>query len=121
MPDPEQIVFKHCREGFLAEESGYWTNEYSGRLILQALKTYRLDRDHWREMYWEQNTASIEYADKVMLRIDQLEKDFVAREAAWRKELRKSKLPGFGVFAGPAYCTSGEFQLAVGFGLVWKW
>ncbi|GEM_PF-6849739 len=104
----------------MAPENGYWTNEYSGRLIFQALRTYRLDRDHWRDMYWEQNAASIEYPDTVMLRLEQIEKGTEAREAAWKKELWRSTLPGFGFFAGPSYTSAGDFQLAVGFGIVWK-
>lgn len=107
-------------KGQIAAENGYWANEYSGRLIFQALRTYRLDRDHWRDMYWEQNAASVEYADKVMLRLEQIQKDIEAREAAWKKELRKARMPGLGIFAGPSYTSAGDFQLAVGFGLVWK-
>lgn len=107
-------------KGQIAAESGYWANEYSGRLIFQALRTYRLDRDHWRDMYWEQNAASVEYADKVMLRLEQIEKDIEAREAAWKKELRKATMPGIGVFAGPAYTSAGGFQFAAGIGIVWK-
>ena len=107
-------------KGQIAAKNGYWANEYSGRLIFQALRSYRLDRDHWRDMYWEQNAASVEYADKVMLRLEQIENDIRTREDAWKKELRKSRLPGIGVFAGPAYTSAGDFQFAAGIGIVWK-
>ena len=71
-------------------------------------------------MYWEQKAASEEYTDKVMQRLDQIEKDIAAREDAWKKELQKAKLPGLGVFAGPSYTSAGDFQFAVGIGFVWK-
>lgn len=62
----------------------------------------------------------MEYADKVMLRLEQIEKDIEAREAAWKKELRKAKLPGLGVFVGPSYTSEGNLQLGFGIGFVWK-
>ena len=106
---------------FELQNGGYWTNEYSGRLILQGLKTYRLDRDHWQKMYYEKVEASDIYADKVMERLNKIEEDFNAREKAWKKELRKSRLPGFGVFAGAGYGTGGNsLQAVFGAGIVWK-
>lgn len=72
-------------------------------------------------MYWEQNAASSEYADKVLQRIDEMEKELSVREAAWKKDLRRSKSPGFGVFAGPAYTSEGSFGVVAGVGIVWKW
>lgn len=72
-------------------------------------------------MYYEKVRDSEIYADKVMERLNNIEADFNAREKAWKKELRKSRLPGFGIFAGAGYGTGGNnIQAVFGAGLVWK-
>jgi len=112
----EEIVFSYVPEGWQTPEPGYWTNESSGRLILEGLRTWRMDRDHWKSAYIAQNEASVEYAESTSDKLRTLEEQFESN----KQEIVKSKYPGFGVFAGPAYTSGGNFQFAVGVGVVWK-
>ena len=115
------IDFQYVPKDFVTTEHGYWANEYSGKTILQALRTYRLESEHWQESY---NTMYSEYqafAQTVDDKISKVEKDIKTERAEWKKAIRKARAPGFGVFAGPAYdFHSSKVNLVIGAGLVWK-
>lgn len=114
-PDNE-VVFYYVPEGWQSAEPGYWANEDSGRLILEGLRTWRMDRDNWETAYNAQYETDLEYAESTAAKLNTLEEQF-KRD---KREIMKTKCPGLGIFAGPSYTSGGDLQLAVGIGVVWR-
>lgn len=98
----------------------YLFTEQSGKDTLVALRTYRKERDIWEEGYLALKNEHELYKKDVSERITSLEDILSQERNAWLKEQEKGKRIGLGIFAGPAVCSNGSIQMAVGVGLVWK-
>ena len=53
-------------------------------------------------------------------RFNALEKSIEQERAGWKREIRKARVPGFGLFAGFGVDDRGEVEVVVGAGFVWK-
>lgn len=118
--EKSQIDFRNVPSGYTTEEIGYWASDNTGRTILTALRTYKSEAKHWASAYEELKVEHNVFIKNTELLTEEVAKRIVDERKEWKKEVRKAKRPGLGVFAGPAYCANGSFQLAVGVGLVWK-
>ena len=106
--------------GWTAPEPGYWGTEAAGRDTLSALRTYREERDTWRQGYEELQSRTEEMVTAWEARIRALEDSISEEREGWKRELRRAKGPGFGVFAGYGFDHRGEGDFVAGVGLVWK-
>ncbi len=106
--------------GWTATEPGYWGTERDGRDTLQALRTYREERDSWRRAFEAARDENRDFQAKMEERFSSLEKSLEAERTAWKREIRKAKGPGFGVFAGYGMNDRGDGDFVVGAGIVWR-
>lgn len=119
-PPENNIVFEYVETGFVAAEPGYWTNLYSGGLILEGLRGRRLERDHWHKKYDELSESSLAFASEQERLWQEAERAIGDERAAWKKELRRERLPGLGAFVGIGYTTDKKVQGVAGVGFVFK-
>lgn len=91
------ITFEYVPEGWSAPRAGYWADEPTGRLIFEALKSLRLERDAYKEAYESEKHNGAELAQDV------------------KKAVKESPF-GFGVFGGISHRGEG----VIGAGAVWK-
>lgn len=100
--------------------TGYLLSELAGRDILEGWLSDRAAKEQYKtalnSMYeeWQQTKLSLE------IQISEIHKSHEQEQREWEKKLRGPGMPGFGVFAGPAYTGGQDVQMVVGFGLVWK-
>ena len=114
------IIFEYVETGFIATEPGYWTDLNSGKLILEGLRGRRLEREHWHIMYDELFVSSLNFAEEQERLWKQAERAVGEERAAWKKELRRERLPGLGAFIGIGYTTDKKVQGVAGIGFVFK-
>ena len=107
-------------QGFSAPATGYWADESTGRNMLYMIQTYRERSEYWEKAHGSISAEFRIYIDQTNERLSNIEAAIEAERTAWKKEIRKAKAPGFGVFAGAAYGSSGDPQAVIGVGLVWK-
>lgn len=93
----EEIVFEYVPGGWEAPSSGFWMDEPTGRLIFEALKSLRLERDAYKEGYEAAKSNSAELAADI-------------------KQAVKARSFGLGVFGGVSHSGEG----VIGAGVVWK-
>lgn len=60
------------------------------------------------------------FRSEMAAQIAEIKESHAQERREWQRALRRSKAPGFGVFAGAGYTTDGNVQGVIGFGLVWK-
>lgn len=102
-------------------DNGYWCNDSTGRKILETLRSRRLKLEQLQSDYDELSLTYYNSLKDTQERIANLEKAFNLEREAYKKEIRRSKAPGLGVFVGPAYSFSNHsVEVVAGFGLVWK-
>lgn len=106
--------------GWTATEPGYWGTERDGRDTLQALRTYREERDAWQKAFEDSRDENRTFQEKMEQRFTALEESLESERAGWKREIRKAKGPGFGIFAGYGFDSRGEGNFVIGAGLVWK-
>lgn len=115
-----EIVFEYCPAGHTTTEPGYWSNIFSGRLILEGLRGWRLERDRWRLAYEDLSAKSLSFAEEQQRQWAEVENAIAEERAAWREELSRAKRPGFGAFIGVGYTTDKKVQGVAGIGFVFK-
>lgn len=102
-------------------DGGYWCSDSTGRKILETLRSRRLKLEQLQSDYDELSLTYYNSLKDTQERIANLEKAFNLEREAYKKEIRRSKAPGLGVFVGPAYSFSNHsVEVVAGFGLVWK-
>lgn len=84
------------------------------------MRTYREERDAWREAYERLKGRSEETLTSLEGRVNEIETRLADERAGWKREIRRARGPGFGVFVGYGWTPSGEGQLVGGIGLVWR-
>lgn len=84
------------------------------------IQTYRERSEYWEKAHGSISSEFRIYIDQTNERLSNIEAAIEAERTAWKKEISKAKTPGFGVFAGAAYGSSGDPQAVIGVGLVWK-
>jgi phage tail-like protein len=83
-------------------------------------REYRLERDAWEKAYYELKEMDEAYSQSMRNQLSGLRVQLDNERAAWKSALRKSRSPGFGVFAGAGYTASGQVEGVIGVGWVWK-
>lgn len=84
------------------------------------IRVYREERDSWKRAFESSQNENREFQQKMEERFSALEQNISAERTAWKKEIRKSKAPGFGIFAGYGMNGMGEGNFVYGAGIVWK-
>jgi hypothetical protein len=84
------------------------------------VRTYRERAEYWETAHGALSEEFRAYIDKTDERLTGIESSIEAERNAWENEIRKTKLPGLGVFAGAGYGAAGQVQAVVGVGLVWR-
>ena len=103
------------------QNNGYWMNESTGKLVLETLKTRRLQLTQVQKDYEELYQQYSKVLSELNSSTKKLKETLEIEKSNYRKELLKKSLPGIGLFAGPAYNWSdNDIELVVGFGIVWK-
>lgn len=115
-----EIDFRYVSKGYISPFKGYLASEDTGRTILRALRTYRVERDHWISAYNVLQEEHDLYTQRASESIGRLETSLEQERQMWQDAEQKAKRPGIGVFAGPAYCGNGSIQAVIGIGLVYK-
>lgn len=95
-------------------------SEQAGRDILAGWRSDRAAKETYKaaldDLYGEWQA----FKGIMTGQIAEIKEAHAKERQEWEKALRKSRAPGFGVFGGIGYTTSGEVQGVVGVGLVWK-
>lgn len=117
---PASGEWKYGPPGWTATEPGYWGTEQDGRDTLQALRTYREERDAWRLAFEDARDENRTFQEKMEQRFSGLEESLEKERAGWKREIRKARAPGLGIFAGYGFDSRGEGNFVIGAGLVWK-
>lgn len=111
-------------KGWIATEDGYFGNYEDGADTFGALKTYREERDAWKKAFFdlkgEMDTGLEALRNEFKTDMAKLNEAIETERTGWKREVRKAKAPGFGIFAGGGVDQYGEFHPVVGFGFVWK-
>ena len=115
-----RIEFNYVEKGYVSAERGFWADYETGELILRGLRQWRSERDHWERKYEELSADNLTYLNDQARLWKEAEDSINSERMAWNRELRKSRLPSLGVFAGIGYTTSGSVEGVVGVGIVWK-
>lgn len=84
------------------------------------IRVYREERDLWKRAFESAQNENREFQQKMEERFSALEQNISAERTAWKKEIRKSKAPGFGLFTGFGVDHRGEGNWVIGAGIVWK-
>lgn len=84
------------------------------------VQTYRIEREIYEKAYNELNNKSKEYTSQQEKRLKELEEVINLERDDWRKEIRKARAPGIGIFAGPAVSANGDVEVVIGAGVVWR-
>ena len=104
-----EIIYKYVPEGFQTTEPGYWASKETGATILEALRSYRRQRDEYKSAYEAEKAAGAAYVEGVSSRVFELEENLDAERAAWGKRVSsleaqvkryKGSRWGVGVFGG---------------------
>ena len=106
--------------GWTATEPGYWGSEQDGQDTLEALRTYREERDAWKRAFEDARDENRAFQERMEQRFSDLEKFLETERAGWKREVRKARAPGFGIFAGYGFDSRGDGNFVIGAGLVWK-
>ena len=117
---PASAAWTYIPAGWTATEPGYWGTEQDGRDTLEALRTYREERDAWRKAFEDARDENRAFQERMEQRFSDLEKSLETERAAWKREIRKAKGPGFGIFAGYGFDSHGDGNFVIGAGIVWK-
>lgn len=106
---------------FKVTDGGYWCDDATGRKILEALRTYRLQNEALKSDYDSLVAAYTSYITETKQNISTLERLFEIERQEWKAEVTKAKSPGIGIFAGPGYAVNNkEIDFVIGIGFVWK-
>lgn len=101
--------------------NGYWCDDSTGRKILEVMKTRRLQLEQLQQDYNALEASYYDHIKQSKENITTLENLFSKEREQWIAEVRKSKMPGIGIFAGPAYgFVNRKVDLVIGVGVVWK-
>lgn len=117
----ESEEIQYVPSGWRTPATGYWMTEQAGRDILTGWKVDREQKEIYRASLDESQIALDTLKETVTAEFAAIKKAHEEDRAQWKKELRRAKAPGIGIFAGPAYgFSSQKIELVVGAGLVWK-
>lgn len=106
---------------FKVTDGGYWCDDATGRKILEALRTYRLQNETLKSDYNSLVASYTSYIAETKQNINTLERLFEAERQEWKAEVAKAKSPGIGIFAGPGYAVNNkEIDFVIGIGFVWR-
>lgn len=117
---PASAAWKYVPEGWTTPDAGYFGTEQDGRDTLQALRTYREERDAWQRAFEDSRDENRTFQEKMEQRFTALEESLEAERARWKREIHKARAPGFGIFAGYGFDSRGDGNFVIGAGLVWK-
>jgi hypothetical protein len=117
---PASAAWTLVPAGWQSSEPGYWGDEATGRDTLEALRTYREERDAWKQAFESVRDENQIFQEKMEQRFSGLEESLEKERAAWKREIRKAKGPGFGIFAGYGFDSHGDGNFVIGAGIVWK-
>lgn len=92
--------------------------EAAGRDILIGWQKDREERDIYKATVKNAEAELQELRNMVTEEFASLEAAHEADRAAWKKQLRSARAPGFGIFAGVGYTTEDTIQGVVGLGFV---
>lgn len=106
--------------GYTTPYAGYFMSEREGRDILEGWKSDRMAKERYKQGLEDITAEYKKYSASMAAQIAEIKENHDAEQRAWKKALRKSHAPGFGVFGGVGYTGSGKIEPVVGFGLVWK-
>ena len=96
-------------------------DEATGREVFEQLKTRRLKLTQLQKDYEDLSKQYSNALSEMNSKTTELEGMIKSERIQHQKELLKKSLPGFGIFAGPAYNWSdSDIEFIVGFGIVWK-
>ncbi len=115
-----EIKFEYVPQGYVSPADGYWLDVPTGRNLLHMVRTYREKSEYWEREHGALSDEFRAYIDKTDERLTGIESNIEAERKSWKNEIRKSRLPGLGVFAGAGYSASGNVDAVVGIGLVWR-
>jgi hypothetical protein len=105
--------------GWTADTEGYYLNAEALSSLTAASKTYRLERDAWEKAYYELSRESLQFSESLETQMKELRRQLDSERGAWKSAIRRARSPGFGVFAGVGYTSSG-IEPVIGVGVVWK-
>lgn len=117
---PASAEWRYVPRGWTAPESGYWGTEADGRDTLKALETYRGEADAWKRGFEAIQDENARFREEIMARYATLEGAVERERAGWKREIRKARAPGFGVFAGYGLNDHGGGDFVIGAGIVWR-
>ncbi len=106
--------------GWRANEESYVFNEAAMREVYVALETYEQEIGIWMRAYFELAEKSEIHAKSLESGLKSLKTQLDSERREWKAALSRARSPGFGVFAGVGYTTSGSVEGIAGAGFVWK-
>lgn len=115
-----EIVVLRVPQGWQTSEESYVFNEAAMREVYVALETYEREIDIWMKAYYELAERSELYAKGLESGLKSLRATLDAERRAWNAALRRARSPGFGVFGGIGYASSGSVEAVAGAGFVWR-
>ena len=95
-------------------------DESTGRNMLHMVRTYRERAEYWEAAHGALADEFRGYINRMDERLTGIEDSLAAERKAWKAALRRAKAPGLGLIAGGGYGTSGDLQMVIGVGFVWK-
>lgn len=117
-------VIERVPAGWTAPKTFYVLDEEAERQTIIALETYEERLSIWRSAYEELYQKAETYRLDMESRWARVLREIEDMKTIHRKELSEAKSrtrsPGFGVFTGIGYSSSGNVESVVGVGIVWK-
>lgn len=113
-------AIQYVPEGWITPDSGYWMPEADGRDMLTAWRTDREEKLIYQAALEESDARTQQLKELVTEEFAAIKEAHEADRRQWQKELRRSRAPGIGVFAGIGYTTDQSWQGVVGAGIVYK-
>lgn len=106
--------------GWTTPRPGYWGPEADGRDTLKAVETYRSKAEAWERGFNAIQEENSRFREEMLARYSALETAVERERAGWKREIRKARGPGFGLFAGYGLNDRGDGDFVFGAGVVWK-
>ena len=107
-------------KGWTTPRPGYWGENEDGRDTLSAIETYRGEAAAWEAAFNKAVSENEAFRAEMVARFEGLEKAIEKERAGWKREIRRAKGPGFGLFAGYGLNDRGDGDFVFGAGVVWK-
>lgn len=104
----------------MTPDAGYWGDEVDGRDTLAALTSYKKERDTWEAAFAAQTEENRLFQREIKDQFFALTENLNVERQEWKKKIKETEAPGWGVFAGGGVSLHGDVDIVVGVGLVWK-